>query len=83
METKNSEFFLNKQITTFYGKSYTLNMIREYFTSEGPKRHTLKFPSARSRNLLQPPQKCSVIDVMKDTVPECPSILKFLAVSVG
>lgn len=54
-----------------------------YFTSDGPNRHTLKFPSARSLNLLQPAQKCSLIEVIKETVPWWPSILKFLAVSVG
>jgi len=54
-----------------------------WFTPEGPKRHTLKFPSAKSRNLLQPAQKCSVIEVIKETVPICPAILKFLAVSAG
>lgn len=39
------------------------------FTSEGPKRQTLKFPSARSLSLLQPAQKFLVIDVMNETVP--------------
>jgi hypothetical protein len=52
-------------------------------TSEGPNKHTLKFPSANNRNLLQPAQKCSVIDVINEIVPTCPSILKFFAVSVG
>lgn len=52
-------------------------------TSEGPNKQTLKFPSAKSRNLLQPAQKCSDIEVMNETAPWCPSIRKFLAVSEG
>lgn len=54
-----------------------------WLTSEGPNKQTLKFPSAKSRNLLHPAQKCSVIDVIKETAPACSSTLKFLAVSVG
>jgi hypothetical protein len=52
-------------------------------TSEGPNKHTLKFPLASNRSLLHPAQKCSVIDVINEIVPTCPSILKFFAVSVG
>lgn len=59
------------------------NRMRTGLTSEGPKRHTFKLPSAKSLNLLQPAQKCSVIEVTKDTVPTWPSIWKFFAVSVG
>lgn len=52
-------------------------------TSEGPNKQTLKFPSAKRRSLLQPAQKCSVMEVINEMVPRCPSTMKFLAVSVG
>lgn len=40
-----------------------------------------RLPSAMSRNRLQSPQNALVIDVMKDTLPQNPGILKFLATS--
>jgi hypothetical protein len=64
-------------------KIKTLTKQADQHTSEGPNKHTLKLPSASSRNLLQPAQKCSVIDVINEIVPTCPSILKFFAVSEG
>jgi hypothetical protein len=45
------------------------------FTSEFPKRHTFMLPSARIRNLLQVPQKCSDIEVINPNLPTNPGIL--------
>mmetsp|Transcript_17031 Transcript_17031/g.57175 ORF Transcript_17031/g.57175 Transcript_17031/m.57175 type:complete len:233 (-) Transcript_17031:564-1262(-) len=41
-------------------------------TSRPPKRQTLRLPSAVTRRRLQPLQKCSVMDEMKDTRPRAP-----------
>ena len=40
-------------------------------------------PSAINRRRSHPPQKCSVMDVTKDTLPAAPSRRKFLATSEG
>mmetsp|Transcript_36440 Transcript_36440/g.117413 ORF Transcript_36440/g.117413 Transcript_36440/m.117413 type:complete len:324 (-) Transcript_36440:301-1272(-) len=49
--------------------------------SEPPNRHTLSEPSAVSRSRLQPPQKGSVIDEMKETEPSAPGQEKVRATS--
>mmetsp|Transcript_2787 Transcript_2787/g.4645 ORF Transcript_2787/g.4645 Transcript_2787/m.4645 type:complete len:303 (-) Transcript_2787:755-1663(-) len=58
---------------------YPSRMGLSKLVSSDPNKHTLKLPSAISLNLLHEPQKCSVMEVTKDTSPLKPSTLKSFA----
>jgi hypothetical protein len=57
-----------------------ISSLIEYPSS--PKRHTLRLPSAVILNLLQPAQKCSLMEVMKPTAPPAP-VVNHLVVSLA
>ena len=68
--------FLMSSSDTFGFRRWSLR-----FISVLPKRQTFKFPSAVNLRRLQVPQKLSLIEVMKPTLPTKPGTFQALEVS--